>query len=97
MTLRFIVDRMLRALIELAEHDADAELVDALHDALDVATPRRRRTEGVIETRGPGPGLRRLATVRRAERQVGRAGIAIARSEGLWPCRWGRTSSGCER
>ena len=26
-------------LIELAERDADAELVDALHDALDVATP----------------------------------------------------------
>ena len=30
MTLRFIVGRILRELIELAEHDADAELVDAL-------------------------------------------------------------------
>ena len=39
MTLRFIVRRILRELIELAEHDADAELVDALHDALDVASP----------------------------------------------------------
>ena len=38
MTLRFIVRRILRELIELAEHDADAELVDALHDALDVAS-----------------------------------------------------------
>ena len=34
MTLRFIVGRILRELIELAERDADAELVDALHDAL---------------------------------------------------------------
>ena len=39
MRLRFIVGRILRELIELAEHDADAELVDALHDALDVASP----------------------------------------------------------
>ena len=39
MTLRFIVGRILRELIELAERDADAELVDALHDALDVAMP----------------------------------------------------------
>ena len=39
MTLRFIVGRILRELIELAERDTDAELVDALHDALDVATP----------------------------------------------------------
>ncbi len=39
MTLRFIVRRTLRELIELAEHDADAELVDALHGALDVASP----------------------------------------------------------
>ena len=31
--------RILRELIELAERDADAELVDALHDALDVAMP----------------------------------------------------------
>ena len=35
MTLRFIVSRILRELIELAEHDGDAELVDAL----DVAMP----------------------------------------------------------
>ena len=35
MTLRFIVGRILRELIELAERDADAELVDAL----DVAMP----------------------------------------------------------
>ena len=35
MTLRFIVGRILRELIELAELDAAAELVDALHDALD--------------------------------------------------------------
>ena len=36
--LRFIVRRILRELIVLVEQDADAELVDALHDALDVAT-----------------------------------------------------------
>ena len=35
MTLHFIVGRILRELIELTEHDADAERVDAL----DVATP----------------------------------------------------------
>ena len=40
MTLRFIVARILRELIELAECDEDAELV-ALHDALDVASLRR--------------------------------------------------------
>ena len=40
MTLRFIVARILRELIELAERDADA--VDALHDALDVASPAGR-------------------------------------------------------
>ena len=39
MTLRLIVGRVLRELIEWAERDADAELVDALHDALDAATP----------------------------------------------------------
>ena len=39
MTLRFIMGRILRELIELAERDADAELVDALYDAPDVATP----------------------------------------------------------
>ena len=39
MTLRFVVSRILRELIELAEDDADAELVDAMHDALDVAMP----------------------------------------------------------
>ena len=39
MTLRFVVSRILRELSELAEDDADAELVDALHDALDVAMP----------------------------------------------------------
>ena len=33
------MSRILRELIELAEDDADAELVDALHDALDVAMP----------------------------------------------------------
>ena len=51
MTLRFIVARILRELIELAECDDDAELVAALHDALDVgvaagqaaALIRRRR------------------------------------------------------
>ena len=42
MTLRFIVARILRELIELAESDADAELVDALHDALDVVSPAGR-------------------------------------------------------
>ena len=39
MTPRFIVARILRKLIELAEYDGDAELVAALHDALDVASP----------------------------------------------------------
>ena len=39
MTLRFIVVRVLRELIELAEGDEDAELVAAMHDALDVAVP----------------------------------------------------------
>ena len=39
MTLRFIVGRVLRELIELAERDADAELADALHDAPDAPTP----------------------------------------------------------
>ena len=39
MTLGFIVGRILRELIELAERAADAELIDALHDALDVAMP----------------------------------------------------------
>ena len=39
MTLRFVVSRILRKLIELSEHDVDTELVDALHDALDVALP----------------------------------------------------------
>ena len=34
-----IVGRILRELIELAERESDAELVDALHDALDVAMP----------------------------------------------------------
>ena len=34
MTLGFIVGRILRELIELAERVADAELVDALHDAV---------------------------------------------------------------
>ena len=34
--------RTLRELIELAERDAAAELVDALHDALDVASPAGR-------------------------------------------------------
>ena len=42
MTLRFIVARILRELIELAECDDDAEVVDALHDALDVALPAGR-------------------------------------------------------
>ena len=39
MTLRFIVARILRELIELAECGEDAELVDALHDSM----WRRRR------------------------------------------------------
>ena len=42
MTLRSIVARMLGELIELAERDADAELVEAPHDALDVASPAGR-------------------------------------------------------
>ena len=42
MTLRVIVARILRELIELVECDEDAELVDALHDALDVASPTGR-------------------------------------------------------
>ena len=71
MTLPFIVGRILRELIELAERDADAELVDALVDALAMSRRRRRRTEVNGEPRGPGPGLRRLGTFRRAERQVG--------------------------
>ncbi len=43
MTLRFIVARILWELIELAERDGDAELVDALNDALDMASPAGRR------------------------------------------------------
>ena len=39
MTLRCIVGRILQELIEPAERDAAAELADALHDALDSATP----------------------------------------------------------
>ena len=76
MTLRFIVARILRELIELAERDADAELVDALHDALDVASPAGRleqRSGDIVDrgdvhdvTRGPGPGRRRLGTFRRS-------------------------------
>ena len=41
MTLRFLVARILRERIELAEGGKDAELVDALHDALDVASLSR--------------------------------------------------------
>ena len=41
MTLRFSVARILRERIELTEYGEDAELVDALHDALDVASPSR--------------------------------------------------------
>ena len=37
MTLRIIAGRILRELIEPAKRDADAELVDALHDAIEVA------------------------------------------------------------
>ena len=59
MTLRFIVGRILRELIELAERDADAELVDALHDALDVAAPasapRRGQSPGVPCESSPEP------------------------------------------
>ena len=40
---------------------------------------RRRRTEGVNEFRGIGPGLRRRGTFRRAKRRVGSTGNAIAR------------------
>ena len=39
MTLRFIVARILRELIELAECDDDVERIDALHDVLDVVSP----------------------------------------------------------
>ena len=52
MTLRFIVARILRELIELAECDDDAELVEALHDALDVASPRAgcdAESSGVVD------------------------------------------------
>ena len=62
MTLRFIVGRILRELIELAERDADAELVDALHDALDVGLPAGGR--GAESNGAPC----RLGTFRRAER-----------------------------
>ena len=41
MTLRFLVARILRERIELAECGEDAERVDALHDALDVPSPAR--------------------------------------------------------
>ena len=41
MTLRFIVACILRELVGLAERDPDAELVDTLHPALDVASPPR--------------------------------------------------------
>ena len=79
MTLRFIVGRILRELIELAEDDADAELVDALHTTRSMSHRRRRRTEGVREPRDPGPGRRRLGTLpAEPKRQVGWAGAAIA-------------------
>ena len=42
MTLRLIVARILRELIALAECSEGAELVAALHDALDVASPAGR-------------------------------------------------------
>ena len=80
-TSRFIVGRILRELIELAERDEDAELVDVLHDALDVASPggasagdasnRGRRAEGVNETPGPGPRLLRLGIFRRGRTATG--------------------------
>ena len=57
MTLRFIVSRILRERIELAEHDADAELVDALRDALrcgDVGGVERKVPAG--RTAGGGAG-----------------------------------------
>lgn len=43
MTLRFIVARILRELIELAECDDDAELSPRCTNALDVASPAGRR------------------------------------------------------
>lgn len=70
MTLRFIVARILRELIELAECDGDAELVAALHDALDVASPAgQAANEGlVVRVRGVA-GWERSGGA--AERQVG--------------------------
>ena len=51
--LRFIVARVLRELIGLAECDDDAELIDALHDALDVASPAGRLQHCVQRRRRP--------------------------------------------
>ena len=53
MTLRFIVGRILRELIELAERDTDAELVDALHDAS--GTPWRAMLASASSLRTGGP------------------------------------------
>ena len=69
MTLRFVVGRILRELIELAEHDADAELVDALHDARDAGGVERK--DDVSEPRGPGPWFAGWEHSGGAERQEG--------------------------
>ena len=66
MTLRFVVSRILRELIELAEDDADAELVDALHDAHtviclgDVAHPDAWRDDRLVLDLAECPGERLL-------------------------------------
>ena len=97
MTLRFIVSRVLRGSRSSWPNVTRTRSWSTRCTTRPMPRHRRRRTEGVLETRGPGPGLRRLATFRRAERQVG-AGrdrdCAFGRS---WPCRWGRTSSVCGR
>ena len=61
MTPRFIVARILRELIELAECDDDAELVDALHDALELVCTRRRRAGSSTDPAASAPEAPELA------------------------------------
>ena len=72
MTLRFIVGRILAGSDRAGRTRRGApELVDALHDALDVATPTSSNGRVCMRLGLPVPGRRRLGTFRGAERQMG--------------------------